>query len=77
MSRHCPLHVTLRMVGRLPSLRSEVILRELRRALGKGKERFGLRVDGATLDALLATTGGVPMRVADALHRMATGGRSA
>ena len=40
-------------------------------------ERFGLRVDGATLDALLATTGGVPMRVADALHRMATGGRSA
>ena len=44
MSRHCPLHVTLRMVGRLPSLRSEVILRELRRALGKGKERFGLRV---------------------------------
>ena len=44
VSRHCPLHVTLRMVGRLPSLRSEAILCELRRALSKGKERFGLRV---------------------------------
>lgn len=40
-------------------------------------ERFGLRIDAATIDALLATTGGVPMRVADALHRMATSGRAA
>ena len=44
VSRHLPLHVTLRMVRRLPSLRSEAVLSELRRALAKGKERFGLRV---------------------------------
>ena len=44
VSRHQPLHVTLRMVRRLPSLRGEVILRELRRALASGKERFGMRV---------------------------------
>lgn len=44
VSRHLPLHVTLRMVRRLPSLRSEAILHEVRRALAKGKERFGMRV---------------------------------
>ena len=44
VSRHQPLHVTLRMVRRLPSLRSEVVLRELRGGLAKGRERFGLRV---------------------------------
>lgn len=39
-------------------------------------ERFGLRIDAATIDALLTTTSGVPMRVADALHRMATNQRT-
>jgi REP element-mobilizing transposase RayT len=44
VSRHVPLHVTLRMVRRLPSLRSEAILAELRRVLAKGRERLGMRV---------------------------------
>src|SRR5262249_52923105 len=41
--RH-PLHVTLRLVDGLPSLRDDDALRVLRDALRAGAERFGLRV---------------------------------
>ena len=44
VSRHQPLHVTLRMARRLPSLRGERMLEAVRGALCGGKERFGMRV---------------------------------
>lgn len=44
VSRHRPLHVTLRMTRGLPSLREQALLAALRGALRAGKERFGLRV---------------------------------
>jgi hypothetical protein len=39
-----PLHVTIRFVAGLPSLREPVLLARVRAALRAGKERFGLRV---------------------------------
>jgi REP element-mobilizing transposase RayT len=44
VSVHCPLHVTVRIAAGLPTLRQEALVRALRRALAKGKARFGLRV---------------------------------
>jgi len=41
---HHPQHVTLRFVDGLPTLRQELFVKVLRRALKAGKERFGLRV---------------------------------
>jgi REP element-mobilizing transposase RayT len=38
----CPVHVTLRLVDGLPSLRKPATYRELVRAMGGGHERFGL-----------------------------------
>ncbi len=39
-----PQHVTVRFADGLPTLRQELLVTALRRALRKGKERFGLRV---------------------------------
>ena len=44
VSRHTPLHVTLRMAGGLPTLRQQALVGVVRGALRAGKERFGLRV---------------------------------
>jgi REP element-mobilizing transposase RayT len=43
LSRHHPLHVTLRIVAGVPSLRG-ALFRKVRRALGEGQERFGFRL---------------------------------
>src|SRR5262245_20155629 len=43
VARH-PVHVTLRVVGGVPSMREHAAHRALQRALGEGAERFGLRV---------------------------------
>ena len=44
VSRHKPLHVTLRIRHGLPTLRQQALVGALRGALRAGKERFGLRV---------------------------------
>ncbi|HEU4576616.1 MAG TPA: transposase [Polyangiaceae bacterium] len=43
LSRHHPVHVTLRIVAGLPSLRG-AIFNKVRRALAEGQERFGFRL---------------------------------
>jgi REP element-mobilizing transposase RayT len=44
LSRHHPVHVTLRIVAGLPSLRTWPRFGELRTALARGQERFGFRL---------------------------------
>jgi putative transposase len=44
LSRHCPLHVTLRVQRGLPSLRAHALFGRVRRALSQGRERFGFRL---------------------------------
>src|SRR5438270_11481364 len=44
LSRHHPVHVTLRLVEGLASLRSRECYRAVLPAIGAGKERDGLRV---------------------------------
>ena len=44
VSRHQPLHVTLRLARGLPTLRQPALVGAVRDALRAGKERFGLRV---------------------------------
>ena len=44
LSRHHPVHVTLRIVAGLPSLRAWSRFRQLRTALGRGQDRFGFRL---------------------------------
>ncbi len=44
LSRHHPVHVTLRLKRGLPSLRRSVSYRALKRAFSAGCERFGFRL---------------------------------
>lgn len=44
VSRHHPVHVTLRVRRGLPSLRAHLLFRRVRRALSQGRERFGFRL---------------------------------
>lgn len=44
LSRHHPVHVTLRIVAGLPSLRTWPRFSELRAALARGQRRFGFRL---------------------------------
>lgn len=44
LSRHHPVHVTLRLVAGVPSLRSWPRFREVRAALARGQQRFGFRL---------------------------------
>ena len=43
-SRHHPLHITLRIVRGVPSLRGSKVFRAVRAALGSAGDRFGLRL---------------------------------
>lgn len=44
LSRHHPLHVTLRLVTGVPSLRTQALFVSVRGALAEGRERFGFRL---------------------------------
>jgi len=44
LSRHHPVHVTLRIVAGVPSLRTWARFRKLRLALAHGQQRFGFRL---------------------------------
>jgi len=44
LSRHHPLHVTLRLAAGVPSLRSQALFVGVRGALARGQERFGFRL---------------------------------
>jgi REP element-mobilizing transposase RayT len=44
LSRHHPLHVTLRLAAGLPSLRTQALFCGVRGALAQGQERFGFRL---------------------------------
>jgi REP element-mobilizing transposase RayT len=44
LSRHHPVHVTLRVIAGLPSLRGLRIFEEVRAALAAGRDRFGFRL---------------------------------
>jgi len=44
LSRHHPVHVTLRIVAGVPSLRAGLRFYELRTALARGQQRFGFRL---------------------------------
>ncbi len=44
LSEHHPVHVTLRIVDGLPTMRSPSLLRAVREALKGGKQRFGMRL---------------------------------
>ena len=44
LSRHHPVHVTLRIAAGVPSLRGRRLFDEVRRALAAGRERFGFRL---------------------------------
>ena len=44
LSRHHPVHVTLRIVAGLPSLRDGRLFNKVRFALAAGRERFGFRL---------------------------------
>ena len=44
LSRHHPVHVTLRVKKDLPSLRSRRCFRAITAAMSKGRERFGMRL---------------------------------
>jgi putative transposase len=44
LSRHHPVHVTLRIVAGVPSLRAGLRFNELRTALARGQQRFGFRL---------------------------------
>jgi REP element-mobilizing transposase RayT len=44
LSRHHPVHATLRVLAGVPSLRDGARFRELRVALARGQERFGFRL---------------------------------
>ena len=44
LSRHHPVHVTLRITAGVPSLRDGRLFDEVRRALAAGRERFGFRL---------------------------------
>lgn len=84
VSRHVPLHVTLRMARGLPTLRQEVLVGALRGALRAGKERFGLRVvhysiqhdhvhlvaEAADRRALARGMHGLDVRIARAVNRI-------
>ena len=80
----CPVHVTLRLVDGLPSLRDVSTYRSLLRALGAGSERFGLRlvhwsvlgnhlhllVEAADRFALARGMQGLAVRLARAINRV-------
>ena len=84
VSRHTPLHVTLRMEGGLPTLRQQALVGVVRGALRAGKERFGLRVvhysiqrdhlhlvvEAADRRALTRGMHGLGVRVARGVNRM-------
>jgi REP element-mobilizing transposase RayT len=79
-----PVHVTLRLMAGLPSLRETAAYRALVKALGAGSERFGLRlihwsalgnhvhlmVDAHDQAALSRGMQGLGVRIARALNRL-------
>ena len=44
LSRHHPLHLTLRIVAGLPSLRASLLFAKVQQALARGQQRFGFRL---------------------------------
>ena len=44
ISRHHPLHLTLRIVPGLPSLRTNTLFAKVQKALAQGQRRFGFRL---------------------------------
>lgn len=84
VSWHHPQHVTLRIASGLPTLRQGLLLKALRGALKKGKERFGLRVvhysiqhnhlhcvvEAADRRALSRGMHGLDVRIARAINRV-------
>ena len=83
LSRHHPVHVTLRIVAGVPSLRVGALFSKVREALAEGQERFGFRLVHFSVQAnhlhLIAEAGdkrslsrgmqGVSIRVARAVNR--------
>ena len=79
-----PVHVTMRIREELPSLRGKEVFLALREALGKGKERFGCRLNHFSVqsnhlhlileadDRVALTRGvqGLAIRIAKALNRV-------
>ncbi|MFN0008945.1 MAG: transposase [Planctomycetota bacterium] len=79
-----PLHVTLRLNERLPSLRGHLVRSRVLRAFGDGRERFGLRLNQFSLQsnhihliveaddrrALSRGMKGITVRVARTLNRL-------
>ena len=51
LSRHHPVHVTLRAVPRVPNLRRIQIFRRIADAFHQGRERFGFRVTHCSVQA--------------------------
>jgi len=83
LSRHHPLHVTLRIVAGVPSLRAWRLFSSLRAALARGQERFGFRLvhfsvqsnhihlvaEARTGEALSRGMQGLSVRLARAINR--------
>jgi REP element-mobilizing transposase RayT len=84
LSRHHPVHTTVRLITGLPSLRRKETLAELRTAFRKGSERFGFRllhysvqsshlhfiVEAKDRVALTRGMQGLLIRIARALNRL-------
>ena len=84
LSRHHPVHTTVRLTDGLPSLRRQETLAELRTAFRKGAERFGFRllhysvqsnhlhfiVEAKDRVALTRGMQGLLIRIARALNRL-------
>jgi REP element-mobilizing transposase RayT len=83
LSRHHPVHVTLRVISGMPSLRVGELFRKVRAALAEGQERFGFRLVHFSVQSnhvhLIAEAGdrralsrgmqGISIRVARAVNR--------
>ena len=84
LSRHYPVHTTVRLIRGLPTLRRKATLAELRTAFRKGSERFGFRllqysvqsnhlhfiVEAKDRVALTRGMQGLLIRIARALNRL-------
>jgi REP element-mobilizing transposase RayT len=83
LSRHHPLHVTLRLTSGVPSLRDQALFQGVRKALAEARQRFGFRLvhfsvqtnhlhliaEAAERRALSRGVQGLCIRVARAVNR--------